>query len=248
MSGSYERKRVENFVASPTPLAYARSHEMKSRPSICVLVSGGLDSCVLLAEMARTQRKVFPVFVRKGFKWETTEMFWLRKFLKRLDSPAIEPLHVISLPMDDVLENHWSQTGKRVPHAQTPDAAVYLPGRNLLLLSKTAVFCALRNIPTIALAPLNHNPFADASPQFFRQFQSLATHALGHSLKIIVPFRRLSKSQVIQRGKYLPLHLTFSCFAPRGRLHCGRCNKCAERKRAFREASVSDRTVYLSKR
>jgi 7-cyano-7-deazaguanine synthase len=218
--------------------------KLKFKSSICVLLSGGLDSCVLLAQMARTHRKVFPVYVRKGFKWEAAELFWLRKFLKRLDSPAIEPLHVITLPMDDVYTNHWSRTGRKVPNARTPDAAVYLPGRNLLLLAKTAVFCALRNIPTIALAPLNRNPFADASPDFFRHFQSLASGALGHPLRIVIPFRRLTKAQVIRRGKDLPLELTFSCIAPRGRKHCGKCNKCAERKRAFGQAGLRDQARF----
>jgi 7-cyano-7-deazaguanine synthase len=184
------------------------------------------------------------VFIRKGFAWENAELFWLRKFLRRLRAPNIAPLHIIALPMDDVYDKHWSQTGKKVPNARTPDAAVYLPGRNLLLLSKTAVFCTLREIPTIALAPLNHNPFADASPQFFREFERLASRALGHQLKIVVPFRRLRKAQVIRRGKHLPLEITFSCIAPCGRQHCGKCNKCAERKQAFREAGVADAMRY----
>jgi 7-cyano-7-deazaguanine synthase len=40
--------------------------------------------------------------------------------------------------------------------------------------------------------------------------------------------------------------LTFSCLAPQGRRHCGRCNKCAERKRAFRQAGIPDPTKYAS--
>jgi 7-cyano-7-deazaguanine synthase len=217
---------------------------LKTKSSIAVLVSGGLDSAVLLAEMARSYRKVFPVFIRQGLRWEAAELFWLRKFLRRLNLRNIAPLRVIALPMSDVYGDHWSQTGKKVPDARTPDSAVYLPGRNLLLLSKTAVFCALRDIPRVALAPLNHNPFADASSGFFQDFQRLAANALGKPIRVSAPFRNLSKPQVIQRGKHLPLHLTFSCIAPRGRLHCGKCNKCAERKRAFREADVLDETRY----
>jgi 7-cyano-7-deazaguanine synthase len=45
-------------------------------------------------------------------------------------------------------------------------------------------------------------------------------------------------------GRDLPLELTFSCIAPAGELHCGRCNKCAERRAAFREADREDRTSY----
>ena len=37
-------------------------------------------------------------------------------------------------------------------------------------------------------------------------------------------------------GRGLPLELTFSCISPLRGLHCGHCNKCAERQAAFRDA------------
>jgi 7-cyano-7-deazaguanine synthase len=54
----------------------------------------------------------------------------------------------------------------------------------------------------------------------------------------------MNKQQVMALGRGLPLELTFSCISPVGHLHCGRCNKCAERQAAFREANIEDRTVY----
>jgi 7-cyano-7-deazaguanine synthase len=128
-----------------------------------------------------------------------------------------------------------------VPGAKTPDEAVYLPGRNLLLLSKAAVFCAKRGIGAIAVGSLGHNPFPDATPKFFRGFAASAGHALGVRLKVIAPFRALTKEQVIRRGirLHLPLHLSFSCIAPQNGRPCGHCNKCAERERAFQRVGVS---------
>ena len=69
---------------------------------------------------------------------------------------------------------------------------------------------------------------------------------LGKPIKIEAPYRQLSKENVIARGAELPLELTFSCIAPRGTEHCGRCNKCAERRRAFKRAGVKDKTIYAS--
>jgi len=40
--------------------------------------------------------------------------------------------------------------------------------------------------------------------------------------------------------------LTFSCIAPVDGLHCGRCNKCAERAAAFRLTGTDDPTPYAS--
>ena len=218
----------------------------KRNADICVLVSGGLDSAVLVSESAKKYRRVFPLYVRMGLRWEQAELYWLRQFLTRLNSSRVEPLHVVELPVADVYGKHWSITGNRVPNSHTPDAAVYLPGRNLLLLAKAVTFCGRHRIPAIALASLAHNPFPDARPAFFRQFSQLATQALGQPLLVSAPYRRLSKAQLLWRNAQLPLHLTFSCLAPRGRLHCGHCNKCAERQHAFRNAKIQDLTHYAN--
>ena len=60
-----------------------------------------------------------------------------------------------------------------VPGSETPDEAVYLPGRNLLLTVKAAVWCRLREIETLALGCLGSNPFPDSTPEFFRDLESL---------------------------------------------------------------------------
>lgn len=197
--------------------------------SVCALVSGGLDSCVMLAELAKTYRRVYPVYIRQGLAWERAELRHLRRYLRAV---SIGSLTVLDLPARDLYRNHWSTTGRRVPGAKTRDEAVYLPGRNLMLLSKAAVFCAMRKIPVIAVGSLGHNPFPDATRKFFRNFSKLS------GMKVIAPFRSLTKEQVIRRGRQLPLHLTFSCLAPKRGRHCGRCNKCAERRRALRQAGV----------
>jgi 7-cyano-7-deazaguanine synthase len=160
----------------------------------------------------------------------------------------MQPLTVLELPVRDLYGAHWSTTGRKVPHATTPDEAVYLPGRNLMLLSKAAVFCAIKKIGTIAVGSLGHNPFPDATPKFFHDFPAAAGHALDCHLKIIAPFRSLTKEEVVLRGHRLglPIHLSFSCIAPRRGRHCGRCNKCAERQKAFAAAHVPDLTKYAS--
>jgi 7-cyano-7-deazaguanine synthase len=60
--------------------------------------------------------------------------------------------------------------------------------------------------------------------------------------RILAPYLTLTKSQVIRKGLALglPLQLTFSCLQPKGRHPCGRCNKCEERRRAFRVVGISN--------
>ena len=210
----------------------------------CVLISGGLDSCVLLAHLAQQVRELTPLYVQAGLVWEGIELIWLRRFLARLNYSGLQPLRQLSLPVEDTYQSHWSTTGQAVPGAHTEDSAVYLPGRNLLLLSKAAVYCSLNRIGVIALGLLKGNPFPDATPAFLHGLERLASDALTHPLEILTPFRSLTKTEVVQLGKGLPLELTFSCIRPVGEKHCGGCNKCAERRRSFLEAGVQDRTDY----
>ncbi len=221
------------------------------RGSVCVLVSGGVDSAVALAEAARGPEPVLPVYVRSGLVWEPAEMYWLDRFLPSLASEALRPLEVLEMPVDDLYGPHWSLTGAGAPDAASPDEAVYLPGRNLLLLAKTGVLAAGRGCRSIVMGPLAANPFPDGRREFFDRMGEALGLAMDRDgpLAIETPLAGLSKPEVIRRGAGLRLDLTFSCLDPApSHIHCGRCNKCAERMRGFAEAGVLDPTEYAAAR
>ena len=213
---------------------------------IVVLASGGVDSAILVADQAANGQVVHPVYIRFGLAWERVEEAHLRRFLDALpDQLGVRPVTVLELPIADVYGTHWSVSGTDVPDDTTPDEAVYLPGRNLLLLAKTTVWCALHDIGRIALGTLRGNPFTDSSPAFLSGLADMAGLALGHQLEVLTPFADLSKAEVLERGRGLPLEHTFSCVAPVGDQHCQSCNKCAERRKAFADAGIEDRTSYF---
>ena len=54
----------------------------------------------------------------------------------------------------------------------------------------------------------------------------------------------VKKEEVILKGQKLPFEFTFSCINPKGYDHCGECNKCVERKKAFFAAGLFDKTKY----
>ncbi len=223
----------------------SRSFRIKPiRSRIAVLSSGGLDSSVLMADLARRGRHVFPVYVRAGLKWERDELSVLRRFLRTLRAFKIEPVKVLDLPMTDVAANHWSVTGRGVPGYRAATSSNYIIGRNLSLLVKAAIFCAHNRIGEIAMAPLEANPFPDARPRFFHAVERAVALGVGLPLKIRVPFVGMTKAQVIRRGRGLKLELTLSCARPHGVVHCGACTKCAERIEAFAAAGVPDPTRY----
>jgi 7-cyano-7-deazaguanine synthase len=215
---------------------------------LAVLSSGGLDSAILLADLAR-ENTVFPVYVEAGLAWESNEKRALEIYLEALALPNLQPLTVLEMPVRRLYGEHWSTTGEDVPGYEAPDSAVYIPGRNVLLIAVTAVWCALHDVSAIAIGSLDDNPFPDATPAFFGDFARLLSGALSHELRVMAPYRRRRKSEIIAAFPHLPLHLTLTCMAPRSSgegdlLHCGDCNKCRERREAFAQAGVPDKTEY----
>ncbi|MBI4432775.1 MAG: 7-cyano-7-deazaguanine synthase [Candidatus Omnitrophica bacterium] len=212
--------------------------------SACVLVSGGVESAVLLSDALHRYDRVTPLYIRNGLRWENAELFHLKKLIRSFRSPGMAPLEILELPMSDVYGKHWSTTGSSVPGFTSPDEAVYLPGRNVLFLAKSACFAALGGATVIEIGVLKHNPFADSAKSFFKKMSGALSQALSQPIQILAPLQKFNKSEIILKGRQLPLWLTFSCINPKRYLHCGRCNKCAERKRAFLGAGVEDKTKY----
>jgi 7-cyano-7-deazaguanine synthase len=211
---------------------------------ISVLASGGLDSSVLVSQLAATAQ-VHPIYVRCGLKWEAMELAGLERFLAALKNPNVMPLTMLSLPTAAIYGKHWSVTGAGVPDADAPDEEVLIPGRNILLIGLAAVWCATHGVARIAIGSLDGNPFPDATPEFFASFSRALTMGLGRDVEIDAPFRNLHKEDIVRIFKDLPLELTLTCMAPRdGGIHCGQCNKCRERQLAFQKAGVQDRTRY----
>jgi 7-cyano-7-deazaguanine synthase len=178
--------------------------------------------------------------------WQDCEIAAVEQFLAAVASPGIQELVVLDTPIADLYGNHWSITGEGVPDDESPDEAVFLPGRNPLLLMKPVLWCAMHGVEHLALATLANNPFDDATPEFFTRFEEMIRVGAGATVQIARPFEKLTKSRVMELGRHLPLTLTFSCLSPVDRLHCGQCNKCAERRLAFSRAGIKDTTEYAS--
>jgi 7-cyano-7-deazaguanine synthase len=212
-----------------------------------VLFSGGLDSAVLLAAVAaEAGGRVVPIYVSVGLAWERDERAIVERLLASDAYRTVEPMATLRFDMGDVYPpSHWAIRGE-APGFDTPDEDVYLEGRNVVLLSKASVFMARAGLSRVSIGPLAGNPFPDATLEFFSTMGRALSLGLGTPLRIAAPFLSLHKADVIARGLALgvPLELTLSCMQPSAGLHCGRCSKCRERRDAFREAGVDDRTEY----
>jgi 7-cyano-7-deazaguanine synthase len=211
-------------------------------------MSGGLDSAVLAALEAQ-EHDVQPIYVSSGLAWEHTEQVFLARFLAEYQPRHdVLPLVRLELPVGDLYpDRHWALRGVPPGH----DAAVddlYLIGRNIALLAKAGIYCAVAQLQRIALGQLEGNPFPDATPEFFSAMTRALSLGLGHPLEVASPFLSKTKTDVIRLGASLrvPFELTLSCMNPQESRHCGVCNKCRERRGAFMTSGVEDRTTYAS--
>jgi 7-cyano-7-deazaguanine synthase len=213
-----------------------------------VLFSGGLDSAVLVARAA-LDGPVQPLYVASGLAWEPDEKAAAAAFLAALAARGVREMVPLRFEMADVYPaSHWAIRGE-APGFDTPDEDVYLLGRNVVLLSKAAVFMARAGIRRVLIGPLAGNPFPDATAAFFAAFAGALSIGLATPIDIAAPFAVLHKADVIRLGAELavPLELTLSCMQPVTGLHCGRCSKCRERRDAFLAAGIEDRTTYAVK-
>jgi 7-cyano-7-deazaguanine synthase len=223
---------------------------MSSQSSL-VLLSGGLDSAVLAAQEAQAH-SVHPVYVAGGLAWEASEQRIISDLLTRppfTSAPCrVQPLARLEFSMRDLYPpTHWAIEGTP-PAYDTPDEDVYLHGRNVALLSKAAVYAAVRGISRIVIAPLAGNPFPDATPQFFSALNRALSIGLASPIEVLAPFAHLHKEDVVKLGARLgvPFELTLSCMNPSGTVHCGLCSKCRERRDAFHTAGITDPTIYAN--
>jgi 7-cyano-7-deazaguanine synthase len=219
-----------------------------TRQPTAVLLSAGLDSAVLAAAAAR-EGPVHPLYVSTGLAWERAELTAVDQLLATAPFQLnVAPVARLSFTVEDVYPaTHWALRGTP-PAFDTADEEVYLTGRNVVLLSKAAIYCAQHRIGRIALGPLAGNPFPDATPEFFAAMAQALSLGLDHPIEVVTPFLSLEKSDVVRLGVELgvPLELTLSCMNPQQGHHCGQCSKCRERRDAFREAGVRDLTIYAS--
>ena len=210
----------------------------------CVLVSGGIESSVLLNDALGRYDHVYPVYMRNHLRWEDTELFCLKNFVRGLKQNNLKPLVILDITMRDLYEGHWSITGIKIPTGRSQDDSVYLPGRNVIFLSKAACFAAMKGISVIEIGVLKGNPFPDSTKSFFKKISAVLSVGLNSEIEVKAPFHKMQKGDVIAHGRKLPLESTFSCLNPKGYEHCGECNKCVERKKAFFAAGVFDKTKY----
>lgn len=128
---------------------------------------------------------------------------------------------------------------------EASDGAVLIPGRNLLLLTMASLWCVTHSCHFIGIGIFGTPEIYNQKETFFHDFESLLPAALNTKITILTELRGVSKAALIRQYSSLPLHLTLSCIKPINGIHCGKCNKCEERRFAIAQAQIDDLTEYF---
>ncbi|MGQ0762418.1 MAG: 7-cyano-7-deazaguanine synthase QueC [Acidobacteriota bacterium] len=209
-----------------------------------------MDSCVTAAIANEDNDELAFLHVSYGQPTEArehqafTDLADSYDVTKRL-AVSIEYLKSIggsSLTDENIPVSEANLTSSEIPSS-------YVPFRNSHFLSIATSWAEAIGAQRIYIGAVaeDSSGYPDCRPEFYEAFQraiDAGTKPETH-VAIVTPVIHLRKSEIVRRGLELnaPLNLTWSCYRAEDRA-CGRCDSCALRLRAFREAGVTDPIPY----
>ncbi|MEF9978579.1 MAG: 7-cyano-7-deazaguanine synthase QueC [Thermomonas sp.] len=227
-----------------------------SRKPAVALVSGGMDSAVVLAIAREAGFDVHALSVRYGQR-HTSELDAAARVATALGAVAHKTVTVdlrsiggssltadIAVPTDD--DGH--EIGVGIP-------STYVPARNTIMLSValgwsevlggTDLFCGVNAV--------DYSGYPDCRPEFIAGFEALANLATkagveGQRFQVHAPLMRMSKADIVREGLRLGVDFaqTVSCYqADADGRACRHCDACRLRAQGFDEAGVPDPTRYV---
>lgn len=221
-----------------------------ARPAAVVLLSGGMDSAVTLAEARAAGFRCHALSIDYGQR-HRAELSAARRVAE-----ALGALEHRTLTLDLRVFGGSALTAD-VPVPEAPSTGIpvtYVPARNTVLLALALAWAetlAARDI-FIGVNAVDYSGYPDCRPAFIAAFAALARVATkagveGAEFRIHTPLIALSKAEIVRRGLALGVDfaLTVSCYqADAQGQACGRCDACRLRAKGFAEAGVPDPTRY----
>lgn len=226
------------------------------KPAV-VLVSGGMDSAVVLAIAREQGFAAHALSVRYGQR-HTSELDAAARVAAALGAAVHKTVHVDlrslggSALTDEAIQVPVDTDG-HVIGADIP--VTYVPARNTIMLSvalgwaevlgATDLFCGVNAV--------DYSGYPDCRPEFIAGFEALANLATkagveGAGFRVHAPLMRMTKADIVREGLRLGVDFaqTVSCYQadPDGRA-CGHCDACRLRAEGFAHAGVADPTRYV---
>jgi 7-cyano-7-deazaguanine synthase len=226
-----------------------------------VLVSGGMDSAVVIAIAREQGFAVHALSVRYGQR-HTSELDAADRVSRALGAVAHKTVNVDlrsigGSALTDDIDVPTDMDGHAIRVAAVKDAipVTYVPARNTIMLSMALGWAEVLGANDIfcGVNAVDYSGYPDCRPEFIEAFQSLANLATkagveGAGIRVHAPLQFLSKADIVREGLRLGVDFseTVSCYqADAGGRACGHCDACRLRAEGFIAAGMADPTRYF---
>ena len=217
---------------------------MNNNGDCVILLSGGLDSTVLLYSLVDKYR-CWPLTISYGQR-HNKEIIAARNVCEARDHNLLLRWKYVDLSnLRTLLPSALTGKGE-IPHghyeAESMKATV-VPGRNLIFLSVAAGYAESLGASCVAYAAHSgdHHIYPDCRPEFVFQAGEAIKRSTEEKVRLLTPFTYKTKADIVRLGEKLnvPFGRTWTCYEG-GDRPCLRCGTCVERTFAFDEAGFSD--------
>jgi len=225
---------------------------MTAKPKSVVLLSGGMDSCVCAALAAR-DTDAAALHISYGQRTEAREREAFLAICARLG--IRNQLVVRNEALRAIGGSALTDPNLAVPDAPPELAShaqqipiTYVPFRNAHFLAVAVSWAEVLDAEQIYIGAVEQDSsgYPDCRPAYYQAYNEvIRTGTKEGKIHIVTPLIALKKSQIVRQGLELgaPLDLTWSCYRQEDKA-CGKCDSCALRLRAFREAGAADPIPY----
>ncbi|HXA56012.1 MAG TPA: 7-cyano-7-deazaguanine synthase QueC [Candidatus Acidoferrum sp.] len=225
---------------------------MGEKPKGVVLLSGGMDSCVVTAIANQTHRLAL-LHASYGQRTEARE----RKSFEGI-ADFYRVRERLAIRLDAFAQIGGSALTDRsiaVPesgNALGPDAGIpvtYVPFRNAHFLAAAVSWAEVIGATAIFIGAVEQDSsgYPDCRPQYYHAFAEVVRQGTRPEtqIEIVTPVIAMKKSAIVRRGVELgaPLDRTWSCYQFEDAA-CGTCDSCRLRLEAFAQAGLTDPVAY----
>ena len=223
---------------------------VEDRQRAVVLLSGGMDSCVCAALVARDYEAA-AVHISYGQRTEERER---RAFVAICDRLGIQDrLLVRNEALAAIGGSALTDNEMAVPesHSIGEDIPVtYVPFRNAHFLAVAVSWAEVLGAGKVFIGAVEQDSsgYPDCRPAYYQAFNAVVKAGTkAGQIEIATPLIHLRKAEIVRLGLELgaPFDLTWSCYS-REDSACGMCDSCVLRLHAFREAGSADPIPYAA--
>lgn len=248
---------TEEAPATQTATASVNGPVFPKR-KVVVLLSGGVDSTVLLYERKRLNDEIVAAI---SFDYGQRHSCELTAATKVAEAAGVTHV-VVPFPALAGLLPGSSLTDRSVPvpHGHYKDQTMkvtVVPNRNMILISVAAAIAISREACVVFYAAHggDHTIYPDCREEFVAAVSAAVQAGNWGKIEVQAPYVKNAKASIVGWGDKMgvPFGLTWSCYDPQPAdgpeelIHCGLCGTCVERREAFAYAGVKDPTIYKSR-